>query len=99
VDNITPRGFIRYIKTLRHAKTNQRLSKSLYGNKHSALFDLFRLHGLQGYPDDLEGELKNLFTGFQRIRAAHAAEGECELEEGKKPMSVELYVALCCWFL
>ena len=80
------------------------LSKSSYGNKVAALHHLFRCHpNLEGYPDGFEAELKNLKRGFFRILTKHAQDhggGVASASEGgKKPMSYELYVKCCEWFL
>jgi hypothetical protein len=44
---ITPAGYMVYLQSLRHSWTQDRLSKSCYGNKQSDLFNLFRIHMAQ----------------------------------------------------
>ena len=41
LDDITAQGFMDYVSSLRHTRTGKRLSKSAYGNKRSALADIF----------------------------------------------------------
>lgn len=69
MDLITPAGFMGYISGLRNQNTGQMLSKSLYGNKRSALFHLFRLQNKVGLTEEFNMELGNLYRGFNRIRA------------------------------
>ncbi len=66
---ITAEGFMNYIRSLRHTKTGERLSKSAYGNKRSALADIFRWHLGSGgdMPEHLRNDLKGLYRGFYRI--------------------------------
>lgn len=89
------------------------LSKSSYAQKRSALGHLFRCHNDVGFPEKYKGELVHLFNGFFRQLATNpranrggagddanaAAISDWNKEEGKEPMSVELYIALCGWFL
>jgi hypothetical protein len=95
-----------YVEQLRNKKTGRRLSASGYGNKRSALRDLFRWHGVAGgFTRAFEQELSDLYKGFRRILAQGTAndpgndgDGQ-DVKEGKDPMSVELYRKLCLWFL
>jgi hypothetical protein len=93
--SITGKGNIRY------------LSKSAYGNKRSALFHLFRLHNRVGYNDSFKVELTNLFRGFYRTITQYRPppnpdnnnNDEKGKEQGKEPMSIELYKAVLGWLL
>ncbi|KAG7361502.1 hypothetical protein IV203_036603 [Nitzschia inconspicua] len=107
LDRIQPERFIEFILTLRRAGTNRYLSKSSYGNKRASLFHLFRLHNRVGLTSAFSTELSNLFRGFYRQmiqqRAPNRAandevappDGFPQRREGKEPMSVELYKAIC----
>ena len=104
---ITASGFMEYIEQCRNGRTGRRLSKSAYGNRRSALFDLFRWHNPAsgGYPEDFKRQLTNLYKGFFRILTQDGGrrdDGDDEgrrVKEGKDPMSVLLYQKLCVWFL
>jgi hypothetical protein len=108
LDQITPPEFMEYIDQLRHFATKKRLSKSAYGNKRSALNDLFRWHQTdnRSFSPAFASELKDLYKGFFRIITQQGREdieigGEHgrNVKEGKDAMNVELYQALCVWFL
>ena len=92
----TSAGYMVYLQSLRHSWTQQeQLSKSCYGNKQSALFNLFRLHNGTGFPVDFEQELSNLLRGFYRIIAVENHDGLGEVREGKDAMTYQLYHLLC----
>jgi hypothetical protein len=101
VENVTPERFMEYLESLRHQRTGARLSRSQYGNKRAALHHLFRCHeGLAGYPDEFEERLSNLMRGFARVLTQRDQDdGGDAVTEGKDAMSVDLYLALCRWFL
>jgi hypothetical protein len=100
VDNVTPERFMEYLESLRNHRTGARLGKSQYGNKRAALHHLFRCHeGLDGYPDGFEDRLSNLMRGFARVLTQRAQDDGEDISEGKDAMSVDLYYALCRWFL
>jgi hypothetical protein len=101
IENVTPERFMEYLESLRNQRTGARLSKSMYGNKRAALHHLFRCHeGLDGYPDGFEDRLSNLMRGFARVLTTREQDdGGDASEEGKVAMSVDLYLALCAWFL
>ena len=107
LDLITPKGFMIYIDQCRNVRTRRRLSKSAYGNRRSALYDLFRWHDPTGggYPEAFKRELSNLYKGFFRIltqgngRRDDGDEEGHSVKEGKDPLSVMLYTRLCGWFL
>ena len=99
IDKISAQGFMCYLQGLRHPASQERLSNSLYGNKRSALFNLFRLHNGLGFPKPFEQELGNLMKGFYRIVANERQEGLGEVREGKDPMTYELYRRLNQWFI
>ena len=97
---ITPAGYMVYLQSLCHSWTEDRLSKSCYGNKQSYLFILFRLHNGTGFTVlDFEQELSNLLHGFYRIIAVENHYGLGEICEGKDPMNNQLYHILCTWFI
>jgi hypothetical protein len=104
--------FMEYIMSLKNTrKPNAYLSKSSYGNKRSSLFHLFRMHNRTGFTDEFDAELAGLYKSFfQRITKhpfrsgiANIGEGNNEeagaFKEGKEPLSVELYKAICGWLL
>lgn len=108
LDLITPGEFMEYIDQLRHYHTKKRLSKSAYGNKRSALNDLFRWHHTnnRSFSPAFASELRDLYKGFFRILTqqgredvAIGAEHGRNVKQGKDAMNVELYQALCIWFL
>lgn len=100
IENVTPERFMEYLESLRHQRTGARLSKSQYGNKRAALHHLFRCHeGLDGYPDGFEDRLSNLMRGFARVLTTRDQDDGGDVSEGKVAMSVDLYLALCMWFL
>ena len=93
-----------YIWSIRHSTIGNRLSKSAYGNKRLALHNIFRWHlGTGGsMPEQLRNELKGLYKGFFCIitqSTAQSGASNRSIAKGKVPMSMELYRALCGWFL
>ena len=112
---ITPEAHMLHIEQCRNARTQKYLSKSSYGGKRSALFHFFRLHNEIGFPEAFQTRLKVLYKGFFRnltkgktgaaddpIANVDDNVGVDErnvCQEGKRPMSVELYRSLCRWFL
>ena len=92
-------GYMVYLQSLCHSWTHERLPKSCYGNKRSALFNLFRLHNGTGFPVDFEQELSILLRGFYRIIAVENHDGLGEVCKGKDPMTYQLYHLLCTWFI
>jgi hypothetical protein len=101
VENLTPERFMEYLDSLRNQRTGARLGKSQYGNKRAALHHLFRCHeGLDGYPAGFEDRLSNLMRGFTRVLTQRDQDdGAGDISEGKDAMSVDLYFAICRWFL
>lgn len=105
---ITPSRYMDYILSITGSGTVQYLSKSSYGNKRSALFHLFRMHNRTGYGAQFGLELTNLFRGFfrsltqrrnnEKIVDENNAD-DVSNKEGKDPMSVDLYKAICGWLL
>ena len=90
---ITPAGYLVYLQSLCHSSTQDRLSKSCYGNKQSDLFNLFRLlHNDTGFTVDFEQELSNLLHGFYQIIAVENHYGLGEICEGKDPMNNQNYI-------
>jgi hypothetical protein len=109
---ISATRFMEYIFDLENKKRpNKYLSKSSYGNQRSSLFHLFRMHNRKGYSDDFKVELGCLFKSFFRQITQHPSRGresrgEAAIEdsklgirEGKEPLSVEFYKAICGWLL
>jgi hypothetical protein len=113
IDAVTPPRYMDYILSITGAGNIKYLSKSSYGNKRSALFHLFRMHNRTGYSTHFRLELTNLFKGFFRSLTQHRNNEQIVAEEqendnqdnninnkeGKDPMSVDLYKALCGWLL
>lgn len=111
---LKPPVYMSFVITLRKRDGNY-LSKSSYGQKRSSLGHLFRCHNNVGFEEKYKNELAHLFNGFFRQLAATPGinrtvlndDGNEEVvilrnwnvEEGKEPMSVELYLALCGWLL
>jgi hypothetical protein len=93
----------RYMHYLIHDVPNTRnpgtwLSPSSYGNKRSAFNHLFRLHNRTGFPAAFNAELGILMRGFKRQIAKEGNNRGGERggnREGKEPMSVALYKAIC----
>jgi len=98
-NEITPSGFMVYLQGLRHWRTKERLSKSGYGNKRSAIYNLFRLHNGTGLSATFEQELSNLMRGFFRIIALENNDGLGEVREGKDPMTFQLYRLVSLWMI
>ena len=98
-NEITPSGFMVYLQGLRHWRTKERLSKSGYGNKRSAIYNLFRLHNGTGFSATFEQELSNLMRGFFRIIALENNDGLGEVREGKDPMTFQLYRLVSLWMI
>ena len=100
IKNCKAEDFMEWLQSIQDSK-GQRLCKSSYGNKIAALHHLFRCHPqLDGFPPKFEQELKVLKKGFFRILATEMQdEGKGAIQEGKKPMSYELYEKCCAWFL
>ena len=68
LSTISPAGYMVYLQSLCHSSTQDRLSKSCYGNKQSDLFNLFRMHTGTGFTVDFEQEVSNLLhAGFNRL--------------------------------
>jgi hypothetical protein len=98
IPSVTPTSYIQFIQGQRYANGTF-FKVKVYGSKSAALDHLFRCHpGLEGYPEGFEQELKTLKTGLMRVvQTARADEGEI-YEDGKKPMSHDLYKCLARWF-
>ena len=98
VSSVTPADYMKYLQAARD--TGGGFHKpSHYRGRTSALFHLFRCHrGLEGYPEGFEPQLSSLMTGFLRYVVSKRANDGEEIDDGKKPMSPELYRALCRWF-
>jgi hypothetical protein len=79
---VTPDRFMEYLEEQRHSKSGMRLSSSAYGNKRSALGDLFRRHGVNPTPE-FEKTLSTLFKGFLRCVTSERVEGQGDVKEGK----------------
>jgi hypothetical protein len=104
IDAITPSKYMGYIMSLKGRGANRHLSKSSYGNKRAALFHLFRLHNRVGFTDVFRGEIGGLFKGFYRTIVQNRSiinnpTDEPINNEGKLPMSVELYKEICGWLM
>ena len=64
------------------------------------MYHLFRCHeGLDGYPAGFEDRLSNLMRGFTRVLTQRDQDNGADISKGKDAMSVDLYYALCRWFL
>jgi hypothetical protein len=111
LDAVLPEDFMNFVRSLRHKKHGTFLGKSAYGNKRSALFHLFRMHNKVGFSEDFQVELGNLYWGFYRRVQQYStkevpgnqgnAEGNVQHkahQEGKEPLSVAAYTAICRWF-
>ena len=99
VANITPKNYMEYLQSHRQEDGRSFHKQNYYASRTSALFHLFRCHdGLEGYPEGFEPQLKTLMTGLKRIIQRERADAGEEIDDGKKPMSPELYRVLCHWF-
>ena len=112
VDVITAVRYMDFILSLTGRNGSRYLGTSAYGSKRSALHHLFRLHNRMGFKENFKNELHNLYRGLFRnvtqLRQQHVpneqgggrvVENNKSSEGGKEAMSVELYKALCFWFL
>lgn len=113
LNKITPVRYMDFILTLTGRNGSRHLSNSSYNNKRAALHHLFRLHNRIGFRRFFKNELGNLFKGLYRTVAqnrqviqidnantpAPRVNNNNKVSEGKEPMSVELYKALCGWLL
>jgi hypothetical protein len=101
VDNVTPERSMEYLESLCNKCTGARLGKRQYGNKQAALHHLFRCHeGLDGCPAGFEDRLSNLMPGFPIVLMQRDQDDSADISKGKvAAMSVDLYYALCQWFL
>jgi hypothetical protein len=98
VPNVTPENYMEYVQAQREPDGRFR-KPSNYRGRSSALHHIFCSHReLEGYPEGFEERLKTLRTGFLRTVVAGQGETYTDDDDGKKPMSPELYRALCGWF-
>ena len=96
---VTPESYMMYLQGMRQADGTF-YKPSYYIAKTAALHHLFRCHeGLEGYPEGFEPRLKTLKNGFLRTVQQHRVQiGLLSDDDGKKPISPQLYRALCKWF-
>jgi hypothetical protein len=80
-----------FVKVKKKVDNKLFLSISSFGNKQSALCHLFRVHNQTGYSEIFRRELSNLCRGFYRQIVKQKPENKIGIQEGKEPMSVELY--------
>lgn len=82
-----------YLTTRRNSSDGY-LSPSSYNGIRSALTHIYRMSG-QKMPDILKEELKHFMAGMKRTVASDRRANGRRLEEGKKPMTYEVYSKLC----
>jgi len=73
-----------------------RMSESTYGSIQSAISFLYRETGIKA-PDDLSGDLSRYMKGSKRVGKSAKQSLGLSLDEGKKPMSKNVYSKLCEW--
>ena len=96
-----------FIMSLRGRGNTRHLSKSSYRGKRAALFHLFQRHNRVGFDTKFRTQLGGLFKGFYRTITQHRAANNNPNDEqvnpvqndGKKAMSVALYMSICKWLL
>ena len=98
IDRFTPEIYMTFLQGQRNLDGSF-LKPSNYTGRSSSLRHLFRCHpDLEGYPPGFEERLKTLKTGFLRTVVTARAEAGDAVDDGKKPMTSELYRVLCKWF-
>ena len=82
-----------YLTTRRNSSEGY-LSPSSYNGIRSALTHIYRMSG-QKMPDGFKDELKHFMAGMKRTVASDRRAHGRRLEEGKKPMTFEVYSKIC----
>ena len=85
--------FSHYLAT-RRTKANKYLSKTSYGGERSALMHLYRLSG-ETISEDFNKLLREFLSGMKRTATQSKVDNGESLDEGKKPMSFEVYKEMC----
>lgn len=85
--------FSHYLATRRNRKQKY-LSKTSYGSVRSALMHLYRTSG-ETMDEDYQKSLSQFLSGMKRTVAQAKAESGESLDEGKKPMTFEVYQTMC----
>jgi len=97
VDAIFVRTFHKWLSSLK--RSNGRWwSKAFYAGRRSAIFDLYRNSGKQ-ISTTAQKSIGRCITAINKKIMQQKEELGESLEEGKSPMSFELYQKLCQWFV
>ena len=85
--------FSHYLATRRNRK-NKYLSRQSYGSVRSALMHLYRTSG-ETMDENYKKSLSEFLSGMKRTVAQARLDNGESLDEGKKPMSFEVYQQMC----
>ena len=93
IQRLTFNVFSHYLTT-KKKKDGSYLSKSHYGSLRSSFVYLFTLCG-ESIDPKFEKDLSQFMSGMKRKSAKQKAESGESLDEGKKPMSFDVYKKMC----
>ena len=93
LDKLTFNVYSDFLST-RKSKGENMLAVSTYGLYRSSLMELYRASGCD-MNEDFKRDLHVFMGGIKRSVATEKLEKGLKLDEGKKPMSFEVYKALC----
>ena len=89
--------FSRYISTRKTVK-GEYLSKITYGGMQSGLSHLYRCCDLE-IPDNFSADMTTLMQGMKRTVARDKQKKGTRVEDGKSPMTIDVYKLICEFFL
>ena len=100
LSNLTFEIFSRYLAKRKESKSNGKkyLSKATYGCIQSALCHIYRMSDVQ-FPDDFYSDLSRMMSGLKKRVQRQKQKHGYRIEEGKSPMSIQIYSLLCNYFL
>ena len=96
--NLNFKIFSRYLAERKDKNNGKYLSKSTYGNLQSSVCHLYRLCDVQ-FPDDFSADLSKIMSGFKKRVQRQKQKKGFRIEEGKTPMSLQVYSLICDYFV
>ena len=96
--NLTFKIFSRYLTKRKESTSGRYLSKSTYGSIQSSICHLYRLCDLM-FPENFATDLNRMMSGLKKRVQRQKQKKGIRVEEGKTPMSLQVYSLLCDYFM
>ena len=90
--------FSRYLAKRKESSSGRYLSKSTYGSIQSSICHLFLLCD-RIFPDNFSTDLSKMMSGKKKRIQRRKQKKGFRIEEGKTPMSLQIYSILCNYFM